>query len=332
MCYPIPYLGSVWTERDKDVGMKIPSYHKHIVGFLYIKDGNKFKTIGTAFFLIQVEADIGFYYLITCKHVVKPWLEKGRTIFARFNRSDKYDVDYIQLENDWVYHKDKTVDLAVLSYKPPKAGTYHTFWGALDAKEVLLTDGLLDSLGRPLSEGVDIVFIGLFGQYTGYQRNFPCFRNGKIALITEEKVKGAYGDSDYIFVECQMYPGFSGSPMFVGANLPGGRRYFVAGVMAASYPEKQKVLVAPGKEETYTHFGVSISVPAQKIADIIYGDKLMKQREEKIGASNFDKDPVPMAMTEPIEESEEVFTRDDFFDALGKATRPIKPESKKKKD
>jgi hypothetical protein len=330
--YPTPLFGSNFFELDEEGKMKIPQMLKDVVGFLYVKVGDKFEAIGTAFFVVEVESDIGFFYLVTCKHVIKESLEAGETIYARFNRADKLDVDYIPLPDSWIYHNDPAVDLAVLPWIPPKKGQYQTRWGALPTKDFILTDKILKTAKENLTEGNDVVFIGLFHQYTGTRRNFPVVRNGKIALVTDEPVLGEYGESDYLFIEAQAYPGNSGAPLFASIYWKGRETLFLAGIVSAYYPEQQRYFVAPNTIEVYTHFGISLAVPVEKLSDILYGDELMKRRKDRIGASQREKAPKRASITPSSESDEGVMTREDFLNILGKVAKPLptQPDSETK--
>jgi hypothetical protein len=124
-----------------------------------------------------------------------------------------------------------------------------------------------------------------------------------------------------MLIECQAYPGNSGSPLFVGFLNKGKYRLYLAGVIAAFYPEQQGIQIDKNTYEVYTHFGISAAVPISKLYEILYGDELMKRRKEKVGASMKAKAPKPASN---VVNRENILTKETFEDVLRKATRPLK--------
>lgn len=273
--------------------MIYPPEIKNCIAFLCIQSGNKYLPIGTAFYVAKVEGEDIFTYLITCKHVVKSYADKNRKIYMRLNRTDKDNVAYIELSNDWMYHIDQCVDLAVLPWKQPVSAPPCSLI-AVGMQHVLLSDEILNEANFGLYEGWGVFFFGLFPQYMGIHHNFPIMRTGKIALIPNEPVYGEYGLSQYIFVECQVYPGNSGSPLFMEFEYKGKSELHVLGLVSAFYPDdKYSYKISNRTIGLQTHTGISLAIPYNKIREVIFGDTLMKQRTDKVKASKIRKAPQP---------------------------------------
>ena len=133
--------------------IQTPLIKKNIF-FLYYFDEIelKYKEIGTGFALHIERPGQFFVYLITCKHVVKPHLDQGRTIHTRLERVDKTEVEYVALTGGWIYHEDESVDLAAttpLIHDPPD---YISF-AIANAEHILLSDERLEHAGHRYPRG-----------------------------------------------------------------------------------------------------------------------------------------------------------------------------------
>jgi hypothetical protein len=149
--YPTPYFGFLVSKPDEENRMQFPPKLKDIVGFLYASHNGSFDPIGTAFFVFEYQADIGFYYLVTCKHVIKDFLDSGDIIHVRFNRNDGEGVDYIPLPDDWIYHEDEAVDLAVLPWMPPEVPDESTvIWAGIPIRDTFLSTNIWQVWGVSL--------------------------------------------------------------------------------------------------------------------------------------------------------------------------------------
>lgn len=269
--------------------MNIPPFFKKTVGFLHQQDpkDDQYKPLGTAFFIHVTRGNCKFHYIVTCKHVVKECVEERTPVFLRLNRPDIKDVSYLQLRKEWVFHDENEVDLAVMNWLPTPPDP-SAEWQSMDFEKALLSDEILASAEHTIKEGDEVVFLGLFAQYTGVKRNFPAYRFGHIALITDEKIEGEYGPADYLVVEGLAHRGFSGSPLFIRIERPSDKQeiYYLYGVVSNFYSAQKMLIFGPEISEIYTHSGISLAVPTQKIVDILNGDKLTKARNEFIEEMN----------------------------------------------
>ena len=159
MCYPTP-IRIKW----EDGKVQIPQRAKDSVVFIYTEiEGEKYP-VGTGFFLHVNIGALTFYYLVTCKHVIDGLLDDN--IYIRVNR--KTGVDFVPIEGKWYFHEDEGVDLAVVYWQPK--GLYPVDWTSLSVDDVLFTDEMSRKTNHQIGEGDDVLFIGLFAQYTGQKR------------------------------------------------------------------------------------------------------------------------------------------------------------------
>jgi hypothetical protein len=95
------------------------------VGFLsadFVNKGVKKRyEVGTCFFVTLEDhaRSVGFGYLVTAKHVWEQ-LKHAKPAYVRLNKhtvtAGQSGVTYLKLPNDWYFHDDPSVDLAVLPW------------------------------------------------------------------------------------------------------------------------------------------------------------------------------------------------------------------------
>ena len=327
-----PICGYLTSDRDGDGTVIIPPSLKDMVGFLhwFNKKTQTYEPLGTAFYAHVIGEATAYIYVITCKHVVEDCINRGVPIFLRINDPDNMDVFYAELRDKWVFHEDESVDLAVLELTPETTSEISGAISTMGIHFALLTNQIAVESEHTVKEGDEVVFLGLFAQYIGTKRNFPVFRFGHIALVTDEKIRGIYGDSDYLVIESQAYPGFSGSPLFIHLRIGKREAFFLLGVVAAFYPDQSEVFIDKTLREVFTHYGISLAVPAEKIMDIIDGKELSMSREKRNKANREKNKPHPAALPVKKEDAKGI-TKEDFEDVLRKIARPLKPDDPKKK-
>jgi hypothetical protein len=281
------HLGPILAEEDGDGCMAISRDMKGIASFLYREENGEFLPAGTGFTLIVIEGDSGFGYTVTCKHVVKPILDDHQKVYVRRERSDESKVDFRELPDDWIFHKDPTVDIAVHPHHP----TGEPFSVTAYPADGLLTDKKLKELHHTVGEGNPIVFTGMFEPYTGYTRNIPVVRFGHVAMVTHEKIPTKLGLAEQYILECQAFPFNSGAPVFTPLLVESHLEHFIFGVISGFYPEKQRMYLRDEGLTVISNLGISTAVPAQKVHDVLYYDELVKLRQEKVWAGRMNNQP-----------------------------------------
>jgi hypothetical protein len=234
----------------------------------------------------------------------------------------------------WFYHPTDAehVDAAALYIEPPPG---------LDAMSIDTRDFYIPEVYPTLGIGTgDEVFItGLFSLAKGNRRNMPIIRVGSIAMMPEDKIPTRdFGNIEAYLVETRSFGGVSGSPVFVrptidtrrsipgtpGTVVGGSRHFYLLGLMHGHWeidPDTINQVQIKGVDEGI-NLGVAIVVPAYKIAEVLNHPELMNMRKQK--QDDWKKaQGLPKADVITKESNPETFTKDDFEDALKKASRKL---------
>jgi hypothetical protein len=294
--------------------MKMIENIRNTVGFIYSNNGDNYIPLGTGFFAWIQEENRTFKYLITCKHVVKPDIGV-HPIYVRLSRSDMQETYYVPLENEWVFHKDAAVDLAVTAFPTP---TIRCVFEAVDTCAVFFDN----VLNYAVTEGEQVAFVGLFTKIQGKTKNTPIYRYGHVAMMPDGKLDGEFGHAEYYLVECTAYKGNSGSPLWIAIPTPTEEdpyrhTVFILGVMARIYLEAEtEIPFMPGK--IIHNSGISLAVPVKYVREVLMGDKLIEDRKRKIEEGKLPTDR-PASIAARYSDS---FDREDFSSTLKKASKP----------
>jgi hypothetical protein len=255
---------------------------------------DQLKPWGTAFFVgVKDPKDEkrSFVYLVTAKHVLqdgdrKSWLPK---VFLRLNTrngdSGLIEIPIIPAGGNrtvFLHPQDSTADVAVIPALPDEKRFDFKFLPAefLTSKK--------DFADLKIVEGSEVFFTGLFSPHVGTRRNYPVIRFGRVAMITDERVKFGDYEVDLYLVETGSYGGNSGAPVFFylgsdrepGSLIVGPPVLKLAGVMSGTFLDIQpvravetaKIAVAP------SNMGIAAVVPAYKVLEILAGPALAAQR------------------------------------------------------
>jgi len=281
------------------LALPIPSDVKNIVTFIFIKnDKGELVPNGTGFFVRvkpnQEKSDTFSTYLVTAKHVLQQQDAKSlfSEVFIRLNKKDGIaEMLPIKLIADGekkniFFHEDPTVDLAVINTVPnPQQYDFKVL-----PDNFITTKDDFHKLN--IREGSDVFFTGLFLRHYGEQRNYPIVRFGRVALVTNEKIDWNGDKTDLYLIEATTYGGNSGSPVFFffGVEREPGMLVFskspvlkLAGVMKGffyeggpiQFIETSKIPVAS------LNSGIAGVVPAYKLHEILFGEELIKQRNNE---------------------------------------------------
>jgi hypothetical protein len=287
-----------------------------------------------------------FTFLATARHVAEKL--EGKDFALRVNRIDD-TIAIIRGQSDtrWWYHptERRYVDAALAMFFPDNFAdldiqTIHVEWFA--DEEAIQT--------AHLGAGDEVFIAGLFTKTTETTKNIPIVRIGNLAMLPGEKIPFKDGKLiDAYLVESRSIGGLSGSPVFIrqtvkmegdanmafsdsaGRRLPDnqivemsglGRIYFLGSMIGHwdeptgfSFPQHEAV-----------NMGISPMVPAHKIKEILMQPELLdmvKKVNEEMAAKRHSN-----AVEDFATEKAAPFTKDDFEDALKKASRKITPKSK----
>lgn len=277
----------------------IPTEVKSLVAFVFApgKAEGELRAWGTAFFVgVQDPQHEGqsFVYIVTARHVLKgndgkSWLPK---IFVRLN-TKAGDSRAIELpivpdgpgRNVFTHPTDSAADVAVIPAVPDDKAFDFKFLPeeGLSSKE--------DFAKLKIVEGSEVFFTGLFSPHVGTRRNYPVVRFGKVAMITDEKVKFGDQEADLYLVDTGSYGGNSGSPVFFylgidrqpGSIMAGPPVLTLAGVMSGTFLDVQPVRAIENTPVAGapSNMGIAAVVPAYKVREILAGKELLARRMRK---------------------------------------------------
>jgi len=255
---------------------------------------------GTAFLLGISDSRLNgglFTYLVTNRHMAQPGIEKGNlcqqpTYDLRVdtrvpNRAGSYSmVEQVPLA--WTFPADPSVDLAIAPI-----GIDQNKLSVMFLPSTLLMSNT-DVTHNKVEEGDSVLFTGLFVQMVGQTHSEPIVREGKIAMIPKERIPTTLGTiGDIYLVDCHVFGGNSGSPMFI--NLAGQREgglivginYKLLGIVSGYEIESENFelqTVASYAGTVDANSGIATVVPAQKILDLLDAPALKASREKAISS------------------------------------------------
>jgi hypothetical protein len=205
-----------------------------------------------------------YWLLVTARHVFDPeWTgcpalgTNPEKVFVRVNMlqydpaKDPTGVDYIEVDlasqgkRLFAVGNDDS-DVAVVLINPSK---FDVSKYALNT--IKLSEFGTDADMKSLSIGDDVVSAGLMPFYTGVKRNYPIFKFGKVSSIPDESVPMNCGQRNIreVLIAANMFPGSSGSPVFVvapgGNGVSFGGKTFLMGIQSNSYLTAEVAGVTP---------------------------------------------------------------------------------------
>ncbi|MBR0715410.1 serine protease [Bradyrhizobium liaoningense] len=254
--------------------------------------------VGTGFFVL-VENDGGpggWGYVVTAKHVLKD--ANGhffKRVFLRVNHKAEgsgfivLDLNDSRPQQNVFIHPDPTVDIAVIPALPDQNFDFL----AIPTSMIKTKDQFRAGTIQP---GSDVFFSGLFVPHYGEKRNVPIFRFGRVAMLTDDRVRWQEQGKPLEMVELSLletmsFGGNSGSPVFFsqgidrvpGAIVVGSDEITLAGVMRGNFNEPRVggLLQTPNAVlPTYAqNVGIAAVTPGYLLREILYSSDLQKQRE-----------------------------------------------------
>ena len=291
-CLTATLVLSALLPSVRGLAAPVPPEVKSIVTFVFGPGPTPgmFVPQGTGFFVGIKDAqhpEVAHVYLVTAKHVLqtsdrKNWLPE---IVLRLN-SKRGDANIAPIrlsgsgprKNVFTHPSDESVDIAVVPCLPNEK--------LIDFKwlpeEFAISRKEFVDLG--IREGSDVFFTGMFTPYLGSKRNYPIVRFGRVALISDEKIKFVDGEADLYLVETGSFGGNSGSPVFfyLGADRSPGNLFVgppilkLAGVMKGSFLDGQPVVPTDTAVQgiARSSMGIAAVVPAFKLWEILAGAEL----------------------------------------------------------
>jgi hypothetical protein len=282
-----------------------------------------------------------FTFIATARHVAEKL--EGKKFALRVNTCDG-GVRIIAGEPNtrWWYHptEKQYVDAALAMFLPGD-------FGNLDIQTIQI--GLFADNERiqasHIGAGDEVFVAGLFTKIANTTQNIPIVRIGNLAMMPDEKIPFKDGKMiEAYLVETRSIGGLSGSPVFVRetvtiqelrsgirfnspyhvppddllVSMSGLGKIWFLGSMIGHWDTPTESLHIAIPEAV--NMGISPMVPAQKIKEILLQKELLdmvKQVNEEIASKKH------AGAVYDFADEKKPLTREDFEDALKKATRKV---------
>lgn len=255
---------------------------------------------GTGFFVLveNKHGPGGYGYLVTARHVLQD--QNGiffKRVFIRIN--DKaggsafgpIDLYSSGAGQNIFVHTDPTVDVAVIPLLPDLE-KFDVLM--VPAGEMIKTRD--EFKASTIAPGSDVFFAGLFTPHVGDKVNVPIFRFGRVAMLTDERIRwNEVGKPPQLvqlyLLETMSFGGNSGSPVFFsqgmdrqpGSIILGDPLITLAGVMRGNFNEAQagEIIQLPNAAAAVVrqNIGIAAVTPAYLLREILFSDALTKLRE-----------------------------------------------------
>jgi hypothetical protein len=274
------------------------------------------KVLGTAFIIgipVPGRPEKSFPFISTAKHVVAA----RSKILVRFTLKSgsepgfaQYDLQGLRDNNDLWESNDEGVDLIVFRTPVYDAVKFLMFPIELIASKETFNKEYIDVSDR-------VIIPCLMEKYPGVSQNYPIFRDGTIALITDEPISYTWElgtrpiktSQTLVFINSILNEGFSGAPVLLWPGMRstpegiqfGGKSWLI-GIVHGFFPQLRNVIDAEGnkvmivKQEpgvlaqinppkqlpifSQENPGTGIVFPAWRLLDILQSDVVKKRVQE----------------------------------------------------
>lgn len=274
--------------------MRVPDKLKNNVVFIMVreKQGAALTFVGLGFFVsipFSSEPEKVFIYFVTARRVLMDVQARSADgyVYVRMNTRDgKVDTPRVRIEH-WLQHEsDPSVDAVVAPWAPDRRRYAFT----------TLPSGHFLGAGAGLGVGDEVVLAELGVNPSGKQRNLPMMRSGQIAALpTGPLVTQKAGQVAAYLVEANSSSGFVGYPVYVNVNQGAGRNggtamigYRLLGLMNGPWqlPGVERHPDMGFAQQNIGHLramsqGLSVVVPAFKIAELFEHSELLGARRER---------------------------------------------------
>lgn len=280
-------------------------------------------------------------YVVTNWHVIS---SVGETPVVRLNRKAGNSDILTTLQDSWMKHPGGD-DLAI---RPITLSADTHQYTSINTSRFLNRANSFE-----IGPGMDVFMVGRFISHDGKQRNLPSVRFGNIAMMPLEPIAHPMGfDQESFMVETRSLSGYSGSPVFSyippGAVYWGSRSPRIRRADAPLQPEEMRfigvdwghlpiyepILIAktqphPGDLWVRSNSGMCGVVPAWKLTELLYSEEAKMQRERDNKELNQRRKNENTAVLDVAAKSnsQPLFTKENFEDALTKVSRKKSVES-----
>ncbi len=207
---------------------------------------------GTAFVIHHRHARGSTPFIVTNRHLVEG-VRRGGLIFTqqREGRPDfgrRFQLNIDDFPAAWFYHPDEQTDLAIVPLRPLERAArdlgVELYYQAIDSRSIPDTAQI-----RDFDALEDVLFVGYPSGIWDQVNLMPILRRGTTATPIELDFEGR----KQFLIDAAVYPGSSGSPVFVVRDDPmrarseGARTIWFVGVVAAVFfrQEQNHIVSAP---------------------------------------------------------------------------------------
>jgi hypothetical protein len=282
----------------KDRTMKVVDPIREGVTFLCVEEGGVLKPMGTAFFVaVPVEETMqGVVYAVTARHNIYQARASGySSLYVRLAvEGGDYIDEEVPLEK-WDESAETDVAACLISVPDKRAFRWLS-------DENLRTKEDFEEL--EVSQGDDVLFMGLFSPHPGRRQMRPVARFGHVSLLPDEPVlvdtgSGDTARMDAYLCEARSWGGQSGSPAFFmfnplrdptkGLDFKADQNYLTfLGLVQGHYDLPGDIdikgdLAELGEAKAKINAGMAIVIPAWKVREFIMDDSDLADTRKKGG-------------------------------------------------
>ena len=263
------------------------------------QNGGAFKIVpvATAFVVRLKENDLTWKYLVTARHVIEGAKDE---LYVRANLKTGSHKEFPIKKADWYRHDD--ADVACTEFYMPDRDPMELDYVSTPTEQFISDkyeftfDPLPQGAAEPVGLGDDLVFIGLFVEHAGKERNLPIVRLGNIAAMPTEAVSVARNGGTSSFsqlaylAECKSWGGVSGSPVFWTQQYGRQSVYLTGllGLISSHYDIKTNAETAGdivGTITTPINSGIAVVTPAHFVNELLLRDDLVEIRKKRAALS-----------------------------------------------
>ena len=250
--------------------MKIDTFSKQILFSTVRVIAQDGESVGTAFLVSkQVTPESQQIFLVTNKHVIAKADESGK-ITGSFSKGqisfikqkdgepilgDSFAVNFDpNFTETFLQHPDETVDLAICNI----SNIYNKITQELEQSIYIkaIPIALIPTADTSFDAIEDVLFVGYPNGIRDEKNHIPLIRRGMTATPFEID----YNGQKKFLIDAQVFPGSSGSPLFIrennlkGGNLTLGEKYHFVGVISKVFfrNEKGQIIEAVAPTNTAT--------------------------------------------------------------------------------
>ena len=300
----------LWVMEERETAMQIDRMFLDCTAFLGVPVEHGFCAEGTGFF-VRIDLDgLGFDYIVTCRHVVRPFASlrdatpNDAPIWIRINRKTKLPFLFKTRRCDWICHENRGIDVCVYPFDEESVEEPNELQFATLTESIILTPQREKRFG--LSLGDEIFIAGCFVGRVGEKKNIPVIRLASIAAMPDEPVWGGSPSRPAYLIETRSLGGVSGSPFFLhlypdrisgrrplGSDGKGGiiAPYFLVGMMQGLHSGQYAgEFIGKDDDETIVpkdadfNAGIAIGIPVAQIMEVIYRPDLVEARMATVRA------------------------------------------------